>query len=331
MKTLKKVGLTILFPVLMFLVMWLLTQNNPNTFVNGRSIFLRKDLFVQVAVNSCQTVCVALAIWLQLKNGRFDFSGGATMILAAICAGSMGKQLNNPWAAFVVAIVVAVLLCMLTATVYTIGRVPIIICTIGMTLLYEALTYLVFGGEGVRGFFSNSRLAIFGRLPGIFIPTILAVGVFFFYNNLSTAGRKGKILANNQSAGVNIGMNEQKNVFASYLATGLLLGFAAIIYISKNDVNPQSGLATSGILFSYIVPVFMGTFIGLASNDMIGILIAAIGMEIMNYGLNCMNLGSGGWQQIIFGIFVLGFYTFSSQSYRITAYMEKRRRKVKTN
>ena len=75
----------------------------------------------------------------------------------------------------------------------------------------------------------------------------------------------------------------------------------------------------------------MGTFIGLASNDIIGILIAAIGMEIMNYGLNCMNLGSGGWQQIIFGIFVLGFYTFSSQSYRITAYMEKRRRKVKTN
>lgn len=98
---------------------------------------------------------------------------------------------------------------------------------------------------------------------------------------------------------------------------------AAVIYISQNDVTPQSGLSTSSILFSYIVPVFMGTFIGLASCDVIGIAMAAIGMEIMSYGLNCMNLGAGGWQQIIFGIFVLGFYTFSAQSGRISAFLEK--------
>lgn len=311
----------------MFLVMLLITLNNPKCFVNGNFIFLRKDLFVQVAVNSCQTICVALAIWMQLRNGRFDFSGGATMILAAILAGSVGKQTGNPLIAFGAAVLVAVILCLITAGIYVIGRVPIIICTIGMTLLYEALTYLVVGGEGIRGYFSTAKLAVFGRLPGIFVPAILAIAVFFVYSNLTTAGRKGKILANNQSAGVNIGISETKNVFASYLATGLILGFAAIIYISQNDVSPQSGLATSGILFSYIVPVFMGTFIGLASNDVIGIAIAAIGMEIMNYGLNCLNLGAGGWQQIILGMFVLGFYAFSAQSFRIKGFLEKMKSK----
>ncbi len=323
MKVVKKAGLTLLFPMLMFLVMLLITLNNPKCFVNGNFIFLRKDLLVQVAVNSCQTICVALAIWLQLKNGRFDFSGGATMVLASILAGSIGKQTGSPIIAFVVAVVVAVILCLITAGVYTIGRVPIIICTIGMTLLYESMTYLVVGGEGVRGFFSTSKLAIFGRVPGVFIPAVLALVVFYIYSNKTTAGRKGKILANNQSAGVNIGISEHKNVFASYVATGLILGFAAIVYISQNDVTPQSGLATSGILFSYIVPVFMGTFIGLASNDIIGIAIAAIGMEIMNYGLNCLNLGSGGWQQIILGMFVLGFYAFSAQSYKITNFFQR--------
>ena len=69
----------------------------------------------------------------------------------------------------------------------------------------------------------------------------------------------------------------------------------------------------------------MGTFIGLASNDVIGIAIAAIGMQIMNYGLNCLNLGAGGWQQIIMGVFVLGVYTFSSQSGKIAAFFEKRK------
>ena len=68
---------------------------------------------------------------------------------------------------------------------------------------------------------------------------------------------------------------------------------------------------------------FFLSLIGIAS-----IAMAAIGMEIMNYGLNCMNLGAGGWQQIIFGAFVLGFYTFSAQSGKITAFFEKRKRKA---
>lgn len=164
-----------------------------------------------------------------------------------------------------------------------------------------------------------------GRMPLVLLPAVLAMILFVVYTYFTASGRRGKILANNQSAGVNIGINENKNVFVSYIFSGLIIGLAAIVYISQNDVTPQSGLATSSIMFSYIVPVFMGTFIGLASNDVIGIAIAAIGMEILNYGLNCLNLGAGGWQQIIMGIFVLGFYTFSSQSGRIAAFFEKRK------
>ncbi len=149
-----------------------------------------------------------------------------------------------------------------------------------MTLLYESLTYILFGGEGIRGFFSDAGLAVFGRVPGVFVPAVLAIAVFVIYNYFTTAGRRGKILSNNQSAGVNIGINENKDVVVSYVFSGLIIG------------------------------------------------LAAIGMEIMNYGLNCMNLGAGGWQQIILGAFVLGFYTFSAQSGKITAFFEKRKRKA---
>ncbi len=233
----------------------------------------------------------------------------------------------NPWLALLVALVLAVVLSLCTAVVYILGRIPIIICTIGMTLLYESLTYLVFSGRGIRVFYSTQETSIFGRLPGIFLPTILAILAFTVFNYFTAAGRKGKVLSNNQRAGVNIGINEKKNVLVTYIFSGLILGFAAIIYVSQNEVNPQSGLATSGIMFSYIVPVFMGTFIGLASCDVIGIAIAAIGMEIMNYGLNCLNLGAGGWQQIILGVFVLGFYSFSAQTDKIQAFFKKKKAK----
>lgn len=325
MKILKKVIITLAFPVLMFLVMLLITANTPQCYVGGKLIFIGSGLVNEVVTGSGLSICVALAIWLQLKNGRFDFSGGATMILAAIGGGVIGESSGSPIVTLIAAVGIALILSLGVALVYVLGRIPIIICTIGMTLLYESLTYILFGGNGIVGYFYETKLSIFGRLPGVFLPAVLAVILFTVYTYFTPSGRRGKILSNNQAAGVNIGINENKNVVISYVFSGLILGLAATIYVSQNDIATQSGLSTSGILFSYIVPVFMGMFIGLASCDVIGIIVAAVGMEIMNYGLNCMNLGAGGWQQIIFGAFVLGFYTFSSQSGKITAYLAKRK------
>jgi ribose/xylose/arabinose/galactoside ABC-type transport system permease subunit len=217
---------------------------------------------------------------------------------------------------------------MITGLVYVFGKVPIVITTIGMTLLYESLTYLVFDGKGVTTFYSNSSTSIFGRIPLIFIPTALAVIVFIIFNNYSVVGRKNKILANNQLAGVNIGISERKSVLWSYFYSGLIVGFAAIIYVSQNSITPQSGLSTAGIMFSYIVPVFMGLFIGKYSQDFIGIIVAAIGMQIMYYGLETINL-VGGWQQIIMGLFVFGFYAYSSQYDRISKKINDLRLKIK--
>lgn len=324
MKLTKKIFLTLLFPVLMFLVMWAITASNPACYVNGKFIFLGQDLVRFVITSACQSICVALAIWMQLKNGRFDFSNGAAMILTAIIAGNVGLKTGSPWLTMLVAVVCGIILCAITAAVYMLGRLPIVIATIGVTLLYESLTYIIFGGGGISTFYQNDTLSIFGHLPGVLLPTALAMGIFLFYSNYTVTGRKGKILANNQAAGVNIGIWEEANVSQTGMFCGAIVGLAATIYVSQNQVLPQSSLSTAGIMFSYIVPVYMGMFIGLASNDVIGISIAAIGMAIFNYGLNCMNLGGGGWQQIIMGVFVMCFYTFSAQLNNIKALFRRK-------
>ena len=313
MKIVKKIGLSLLFPVLMFLVMLAITASNPACYVNGEFIFLGPDLVRFVITSACQSICVALAIWMQLKNGRFDFSNGAAMILTAIIAGNVGLMTGSPWITMLVAVCCGIILCAVTAAIYMLGRLPVIIATIGVTLLYESLTYIIFGGGGISNFYQNDTLSIFGHLPGVLLPTAFAMAIFLFYTNYTVTGRKGKILANNQAAGVNIGIWEEANVSQTGMFTGAIVGLAALIYVSQNQVTPQASLSTAGIMFSYIVPVYMGMFIGMASNDVIGIAIAAIGMAIFNYGLNCMNLGGGGWQQIIMGAFVMCFYTFSAQ------------------
>lgn len=331
MKIIKKIILTLLFPVLMFTAMLIITASNPKCYVNGNFIFLGYDLVRFVVLNSCQTICVALAIYLQLKNGRFDFSTGAAMILAAIFAGNLGSMAGSPYVGFLVALVAAVVISCFTAVVYINGRLPIIISTIGVTLLYESLTYLVFGGTGISVFYQDTSLSIFGRMPGVFIPAVLAMIIFLVYDKKTVEGRRGKVLSNNQSSAVNIGIDERFNTLISYVFSGLIIGCAAIIYLSQNRVNVQSGLSTSGIMFSYIVSVYMGRFIGLASNDAIGISVSAISMSIMNYGLNCLNVGSGGWQQIIMGVFVMCFYAMSARIDDITGLFKRITKKQPTN
>ena len=308
----KKTLLTIAFPVFMFVVMTIITS------VNGVSnSYLSSTMVRNVALNSSLTTIIALAIFLQFKNGRFDFSGGATMILSSIIAGNLALKLGgNPILFLIIAVLIAVILSLISASAYVYSRVPIIICTIGLTLIYESITYLVFKGEGLS-IISNSSLVLFGRVPYIFIPFVLAVLLFIFYSYFTIEGRRSKLLSGNQKVSVNIGINEKKSVYVTYLFAGLLLGLGAVIYGSKNIIAPQSNLSTSGILFSYIVPVFIGMFLGSATIDAVGVVVAAIGMELMNYGLNCLGVGSGGWQQIIFGAFMLAFYAFSAQTNNI--------------
>ena len=305
---LKKTGLTLAFPALIFVVMLIITT------AKGIDYYVSANMVRQVVTDASLTTIIALAIYLQFKNGRFDFSGGATMILSAIIAGNITLQAGgNPVLFLVLCVVFGVLLSIITAAAYIASKVPVIICTIAVTLVYESLTYVLFDAEGLS-VISRTEMVMFAKVPFIFIPFLIALGLFVFFTYFTAEGRRAKLLSGNQKVAVNIGVRENKNMLVTYIVCGVILGLGALIYGSQQIIKPQSNLSTSSILFSYIVPVFIGMFIGTASIDAVGVVVAALGMEFLNYGLDCLGVGAGGYQQIIFGLFMLGFYAFSAQS-----------------
>ena len=314
---LKKTGLTLAFPALIFVVMLIITA------ANGIDYYVSANMVRQVVTDASLTTIIALAIYLQFKNGRFDFSGGATMILSAIIAGNITLQAGgNPILFLVLCVVFGVVLSMITATAYIVSKVPVIICMIAVTLIYESLTYVLFDAEGLS-VISRTEMVMFAKVPFIFIPLLIALGLFVFFTYFTAEGRRAKLLSGNQKVAVNIGIKENKNVLITYIVCGVILGLGALVYGSQQIIKPQSNLSTSSILFSYIVPVFIGMFIGTASIDAVGVVVAALGMEFLNYGLDCLGVGAGGYQQIIFGMFMLGFYAFSAQSGNIKKFFGK--------
>jgi ribose/xylose/arabinose/galactoside ABC-type transport system permease subunit len=314
-----KTIITIALPVGMFLLMMILTR------MQGIAYFGSGDMWRTIFNNLSLTVIVALGIAMQLRFGRMDFTGGITMILSGVIGVLVAQQFGeNPIVMLLVSILCGLVISMLTAAVYTIARLPIIICTVALTLLYESITLIIGGGNGVS-IIANTSLNVFGRMPINLVILFIAIIFYHFVITYTTAARKGMLLNNGQQVAVHIGINEKINVYMTYVFSGILFGIAGVVYSSQNIVMTQSNLSTAGILFSYIVPVFIGLFLGKYSLEIIGIFIGSLTIQFMNYGLNALGYGSGGWNNILFGLFMMAFWVMTVKGDSIKKLLSFRR------
>jgi len=304
-KIIKNTIITLALPVGMFSVMMILTR------IKGITFYGSFDMWRIIFNNLGLSVTMALAIGMQLRFKRMDFSGGITMYLAGFTGVLVAQMFgNNPIVMLIVSILCGLLLTMITASVYTFMRLPIIVCTVSLTLLYESMTMIIGGGNGAN-ILGNASLNIFGRMPVVIIVLVVAVLLYHFVITYTTASKQSKLLGNGQQVAVNIGINEKKNVYFTYIFSGILFGLAGVVFVSQNVIETQSNLSTASILFSYVVPVYIGFFLGKFSIEVIGIIAGSITIQLMNYGLNSLGYGSGGWDNIMFGVFMMSFWVIT--------------------
>lgn len=306
----KRIAGTIMLPGAMYIAMMILCYANGKTYFG--SLAMWQTLIVDIAVS----VTCAMGIGLQFKCGRFDFSGGAMMLVSAIIAGNIAKQNgSNIYLFFGLCIVCCVVLSLVVSLLYVYGRLPIIIATIGMALLYEAITCLIFNGGGIN-LVANIELKKLSSYPLVLLPLGLSILVYVFYSYFTVSGKQSMLLSNNQQAAVNIGINEKKNVIISYLFSGLIFGFATTIYASRGlHAASFASLTTVGELFTNILPVFIGLMLAQFCGDAIGIIMGSITLCLMSYALGAVfsaEMGSA-ISTVITGAFVLLINVVSAQ------------------
>ncbi len=312
---------TLALPVAMYLIMMALCYSN------GKMYFGTWNMWRTLIVDIALSITCAMGIGLQFKCGRFDFSGGAIMLLTSIVAGNVALKMDNNIAAMVVLCMAGcVILSVLVALFYVYGRVPIVITTIGFAMLYESVTCLIYGSRGIN-IVSNMTLRLFSTYPYALIPLALAIAVYAFYSYCTVSGKQARLLANNQQAAVNIGIREKKNVIVSYIFSGLIFGFATLIYMANGMHRAATtSMATVGELFSNILPVFIGLIVGVYCGDTIGTIMGSLSLCLMSYGLKAVfsdELGAA-ISTICMGVFILVINVIGSQGGKITALFRRK-------
>ena len=203
----------------------------PSTFgTPDRMITYLRDAIIY-AVGGC-------GFYFIVVMGLFDFSVGSIIVLSCVMSATLSEHLG--YAGLILApIICGALLEFINGMLYIKLRIPSMIVTTGMALIYEALAVFATGSvEKIIG----PNLRAFGQYPLNLIVAVAAIG-------------------SNEAVAKNMGINVDKYKVIGFTLFGLFLGVEALLTISYGtSMTAKTGMVSMARNFQPL----MGTFFGLA-------------------------------------------------------------------
>ncbi|WP_238654140.1 ABC transporter permease [Paenibacillus piscarius] len=307
---------TFLFPVAVYLILLLITL------MMDRSGYATSGAFDRIIRSSVLTTIIAYAIALPLSGGRWDFAPGIIIVLSGIIGSNLAIDAGGgPLLLLLLTVAVAVVLSLVEGALYLVVRVPTIIVSLGIVMVYEALSGVVFGGGGTQ-LYMHSGLTVFARAPWVYLVLAVIMVLFYILLGRTRFGYDTRSLAANPRLAVTMGVNEKRNIMLTYLVVGVLLGVAAVINASTVLVSPANNLSSTALMFSSMGPVLVGLYLARFSNLPLGIFAGALGMNALSYGMVILGIDSS-IQTVNLGVFIVAFMGYTSNSERIRGFFKK--------
>ena len=201
----------------------------------------------------------AVGFYFVMVMGMFDFSIGANIMLSAIVGSVFAGRLGMGYFGLILG-------CVLTGTVvgflngffYVNLRIPSMIVTTGLALIYESVANYIAGGVEQT---LASELRIFGRMPGDIILALIAFIIAYLILNYTKIGTYTYAIGSNEFVAKNMGINVKKYKVIAFIISGAFLGIMSILTISYgSSMVAVTGMASMSRNF---IPT-MGCFFGLA-------------------------------------------------------------------
>ncbi|WP_036609416.1 ABC transporter permease [Oribacterium sp. P6A1] len=243
------------YMILLFLVVlsWsifkILTPHNFGTLNNMLSYF-QASLIASVG---------AVGFYFVMVMGMFDFSIGANIMLSAIVGCVFATKLGLGYIGLVLgALCCGCLVGLFNGSFYVKLRIPSMIVTTGLALIYEAVANYIAGGVEQT---LPAGLRMFGQMPGDIVLAIAAFLVAYVFLNYTKIGTYTYAIGSNEFVARNMGINVNKYKVLAFILSGGFLGIMAVLTISYgSSMVAVTGMASMSRNF---IPT-MGCFFGVA-------------------------------------------------------------------
>lgn len=311
---------TLALPVIMFVVLYVLAKAfGSGQFGSAASLRI-------VAQQTMMGAAIALAMTCNMKNGRWDFSVGMMVVMSSIIGGAIGQALNiGPVGLLLGCVLVALVASAINGLLYILLKVPALVISIGMMLIYESINMVFNKGGGAR--INDFGMLLFGKSPYVFILGIAAGLVFYVLYTYTVFGYNTRSLASNQALSNSTGIREKRNVMGCYLLCGLMVGVAGTINLSLSGsvLADAKFNASMSMVFEAFPPVFIGFYLSRYTNLTLGVFIGAFSMKLLTAGMLALGIPAA-LQYVGIGLFLLIFIAFTTNQEKLRIAREIRRR-----
>ncbi|WP_276929705.1 ABC transporter permease [Herbinix luporum] len=295
----------------------------------GNERFGSSRQMVTIARQSVMPILISLAIACNMSIGMWDFSAGGVVAVASIIGGGIAKMTGTGIPGMIIfCVIVGVIMSAATGLLYNFMKVPSIVLTIGLVLVYETIPFFVFNGAGVLISGKMTKLAL---SPYCFIVLAVMFTIFYIVFNYTPFGHNVRALGNGQLIARNAGLDPWKTKLYSFIFGGIFLGMAAVMNLSVNGiVKPEANMASVTLVFDSMMGIFIGLFLSKYCNLAIGVTIGTFTMKMLNTGLIAVGFSTT-VREITTGLFLLIILGVSSNQGRISDWKAKKQRAKEAN
>lgn len=270
-----------------------------------------------------------MALSINLNSGRFDFSLGSIMTLSSVIGAKLSYGIlsggeGSAVLMLLITVFAGILLGFLSGVIYVSLGIPPIITSLGVTLIYEGITFTITEGRYIMDEVQNASMTDC-RNTWVYSAMIIAAVLVFmiFVFDHTRFGYNYRALKEGQKVAVDTGIKEIPNALGCYTICGGLMGLVGFLYTVRTTSIDTSALnfGSIGIMFTAFLPMFIGGYISRFSNDKLGYLLAAICMSMLNSTFAVFsNAIQASTQSIINAVLLVVFLIYLSNEYRIKSF-----------
>ncbi|MBQ0078983.1 MAG: ABC transporter permease [Eubacterium sp.] len=205
--------------------------------------FLQASNLMNVARQLCVGILIAYGEMILIVSGFLDLSVGAVLALAGVVSVNVFKATGSILIAVVAAIIVAVICNVINAVFVANFNVPAFIATLGMMQMARGVALYYTGGQNILqlGKYVNIGQGMVGPIPVPVIIVVLITIILYYIINHTRYGRGIYAIGGSRSAAEASGINSKKSIYTSYIINGILIGFAACIFMARNNAGLPNG------------------------------------------------------------------------------------------
>jgi rhamnose transport system permease protein len=272
--------------------------------------FLAPSNFQQILQSIAIIAIVAVGETLVILTRNVDLSVGSIVGLSAFASADLLKTHHdlNLWLVFLFGCGLGAALGTVNGLLVAFARIPAIVVTLGTLYIYRGVDFAIARGSQVNAydvpesFLSIASAYIFG-VPLLIVAAAVIAIITSYLLRFSRQGRQVYAIGSNPDAAQIVGLRKRRIVFSAFLLSGLLSGFAGVLWASRFALV-DSRAASDLVLLVIAAVVVGGVNINGGSGTVLGAMLGAILLGTIQNGLEILNF-SPFWLQAIYGAAIL--------------------------